>query len=220
MKQTLKQGVSSHYRDKKLSETQLEKLQQLQAEADKATKQAKYSWFESSRQWVSKLLDYFYRGDKATSLKLSWSISALAVAFVLVIGIKASLLPSLDEKVVREIAYNHNKQAAMEIKSAALADIGNYLNKLDFSLINSERFSSPEWQLLGGRYCSIQGHLAAQLRIRNNETGKEMTLYQTQLPKQSPAISDGHLGYDAGVKVELWSEKGLVLGLAQSEIAQ
>ncbi|WDE09050.1 hypothetical protein SG34_030205 [Thalassomonas viridans] len=216
MKKPLKQELSNHYRDKQLSGEQLEKLHRLQANAGKAhmTGQGKASWL----QRLSKFLDRFYEGDKASSLKLSWSISALAVGFVLVLGIRAGLAPSQDEKVVSEIAYNHNKQAAMEVKSAALSDVSNYLSKLDFSLINSERFASPEWQLLGGRYCSIQGSLAAQLRIRNTQTGKVMTLYQTKLPQYSPAIGDTHLGYDAGVKVELWSEKGLILGLAQSEV--
>ncbi|WP_281560979.1 hypothetical protein [Thalassomonas sp. RHCl1] len=220
MKKTLKQDLANFYRDKKLSQKQLESLQQIQAKAgnNQLAGQGKASWFKTLLQLPVKMLNYFYQGDKASSLKLSWSISALAVTFILVLGIRAGLQPSVDERIVSEIAYNHNKQTALEVKSATLADVGNYLTKLDFSLINSERFASSEWELQGGRYCSIQGNLAAQLRIKNKQTGKVMTLYQTKLPQHSPVIPANHYGYDAGVKVELWLEKGLMLGLAQSEV--
>ena len=110
-----------------------------------------------------------------------------------------------------EIAYNHNSQMQMEIESNSLLDIQTYLNRLGFTLIESEYFSKGNWELLGGRYCSISGKIAAQLRVKNNDTNEVYTYYQSSIDQQP----DQNMGFAVdGVNVELWEEKGLLMGLA------
>ena len=116
-----------------------------------------------------------------------------------------------------EIAYHHNKQMVMEIESPSTSAVRTYLSKLDFPLIESERFPSTDWELVGGRYCSLKGHIAAQLRMRNKNTGKNVTFYQLLVPKEMADIEGTSEVFEQGVKVELWKERGLLLGTAQDQ---
>ncbi len=116
-----------------------------------------------------------------------------------------------------EIAYHHNKQMVMEIESSSLETVRAYLSKLDFPLIESERFPSGEWELVGGRYCSLKGHIAAQLRIRNKDSGKNVTFYQLLVPKEMADLDGTSEVFEQGVRVDLWKERGLLLGTAQDQ---
>ena len=71
--------------------------------------------------------------------------------------------------------------------------------------------------MLGGRYCSIQSEIAAQLRYQD-KAGSTHTLYQVGY---DPEIFDGILNpqknlqpniYDIdGFRVSIWVEKGLLM---------
>ena len=105
----------------------------------------------------------------------------------------------------------------MSVASNSLDEIGAYLDKLSFPIIAPSALSKPNWQFLGGRYCSINGKLAAQLKIKNTEDNRIYTLYQAateggerpmQLARTTQTID--------GIGVSIWREKGLLLGLASS----
>ena len=118
------------------------------------------------------------------------------------------------DRLVAEIAYNHNKQMGMEIESNAIETVKGFLTKLDFPLIASDRLPSDQWQLLGGRYCSLQGKLAAQLKVRQRDTGEVYTLFQTARPDGMPVNAPIRQTYLNGIEVRLWFERGLLLGMA------
>ena len=118
------------------------------------------------------------------------------------------------DRLVAEIVYNHNKQMAMEIESDAIETVKDFLTKLDFPLIATDRLPSDQWQLLGGRYCSLQGKLAAQLKLRRRGSGHIYTLFQTICPEGVAETGTLKTSYVDGVEVQLWSERGLLLGMA------
>jgi hypothetical protein len=75
--------------------------------------------------------------------------------------------------------------------------------------------------VLGGRYCSIQGVTAAQLRLRD-QAGWIRTLYQVPYEVSRfgvlPDIGAGEqpkLTQVRGLTVELWVEKGLLFALTR-----
>jgi len=70
--------------------------------------------------------------------------------------------------------------------------------------------------MLGGRYCSIQGRLAAQIKLED-EAGRVLTLYQTRFSEAFEGISEQRCELD-GIQVRIWREGGLLFGLAGSEI--
>lgn len=146
-------------------------------------------------------------------LKISFAAMAASVLFLSLYLFQGS--ESLAEKIVDEVAYNHNKNVGMEIKTASIDEIQSFLSKIDFALIQSEYFPLEQWELLGGRYCSIQGRLAVQMKIKNKIDGKLKTLYQVPYPKELAQLESGPMEtYGRGVAVRLWREKGLLLGLA------
>jgi hypothetical protein len=113
-----------------------------------------------------------------------------------------------------QIAYNHNSQMQMEVLSPDLKDVQGHLTKLGFQLISSSKINRQHWQLIGGRYCNINGKIAAQLKIKNTESNQIYTYYQAKLPgKQLATLSQTEIAID-GVNVKLWREKGLLMGLA------
>lgn len=138
-------------------------------------------------------------------------------AMLLVLVLSAALLLPIKSRyfdISAEIAYNHNSQMQMEVASHSLEDIAQYLNRLDFSLIASQQLPAKDWQLLGARYCSIEGKIAAQISVKNRETNQVYTLYQAQKPD---GITENIEQYQAnidGVSVTLWEENGLLIGLA------
>jgi len=145
-------------------------------------------------------------------------VACLALAgTVWVIHLSDSTSSMQWSKVREELAYHHNKNMEMEVESSSFERVKEYLSRLDFSLIQSQEFSSDKWELVGGRYCSLQGRLAAQLRYRNKESQKYYTVYQLAYPTGVPL--DGPIKmYEQGVAIKIWKEKGLLFGIAGEEI--
>ncbi len=149
------------------------------------------------------------------------SAAFVSVLALLVVGTLAWWQPwnqsTSISSLASEIAYHHNKQMGMEIESSSLETVRTYLSKLDFPLIESNRFPSSNWELVGGRYCSLKGHIAAQLRLRERSTGKTATFYQLLMPKETANFEGTFEEFDQGVKVKLWKERGLLLGVVGDE---
>lgn len=121
------------------------------------------------------------------------------------------------ESLPQEIAYHHNKKMDSEIKTHSYPELKTFLAKLDFNLIQSKRLPSDEWELLGGRYCSLQGRLAAQIKIKNKKDNKVYTLYQLAIPEDIDSPIKSFEAYSGGAKVKIWSENDLLLGIAGDE---
>ena len=143
-----------------------------------------------------------------------YGVMPFAVACLLFITFGAFIAPGYYKarQVLQEVAYNHNKQMSLEVVSGSLETINGYLSQLDFSLVKSDILNPREWELLGGRYCSIDGQLAAQLKVKNKDTQKVYTYYQALVPEN--IFEQDIEGFADGVKVKLWQERGLIMGLA------
>ena len=115
-----------------------------------------------------------------------------------------------------EIAKNHTAQLAMEISSSDYQEVATQLDQIDFSLTPPGGVFSRQFTLIGGRYCSIQTKRAAQLRVRENATGKMHTLYITQSTDDFGALKETKHTVK-GVKVQLWTEGDRFFGLASSK---
>ena len=158
------------------------------------------------------------RGSKDQS---PWSeyrvIWISAVATVLVIGLifayQQLTLMDLEGRVFKEIAMNHKKELSVEFETNSLGQLQASLDKLDFDLIKADEFVSSNYELIGGRYCSIQGNLAAQLTVINNESGKSETLYVTTATGELENLKDTSFNYK-GTRIKLWKEDGNLYGLA------
>lgn len=122
--------------------------------------------------------------------------------------------------IAEEVAKNHIKMKPLEVKSSALVDLQRYFDLLDFSPIRSG-IAFTDKLLLGGRYCSIQGVTAAQLRYQTDESKSTLyeVVYDGAVFGKLPNIDHGEVPiehYSRGVAVKIWVEKGLLLVLAQN----
>jgi hypothetical protein len=118
---------------------------------------------------------------------------------------------NLSKALAREIAMNHRKQLDVEFIAKTIFDLGQQMDKLDFSAVNPDKLPVA-FSIVGARYCSIQGGIAAQIQLTDT-AGHYYTIYQTRLKPLLIDIQDEVFDFD-GLQLKLWQEDGVFLGLA------
>ncbi len=191
----LRNVISQKIHDVSLNQAQLDRLINLQATKPK---------------YKSNKILYFFA-------------SFIAIAFTSII-IHQSVQPtiSIEQAIGNEVANNHIKLKPLEVTSTQLNIVRSYFKELDFLPITSKNINFDTQKLLGGRYCSIQGITAAQLRLKNDKTGNIQSFYQTSYDpvifKGIPNISAGEQPitvHSKGVSVDIWVEKGLLFAVTK-----
>ena len=148
-----------------------------------------------------------------------WLAVAAAVTVVVLGGLwlrQWTAAEGLAGRVVAEVAMNHRKDLGVEVSAADYRLLRPALDKLPFDVAPPEAPRAAGYQLVGGRYCSIQAQLAAQLKIRHRETGGLATLYVTELSPQLASLPGQRRTTDE-VTVELWAQNGLLYALAYAD---
>ena len=139
------------------------------------------------------------------------SLMALAVTGVHVAG-------SVGERTagtVREAAMNHRTRLAPEFPERDLAALDAAMTELPFELRRPERLGA-DWRLIGGRYCSIAGRLAAHVQLVAPDGGGTLSLFVTRESDRLARL-DGERHDVDEVSVELWEEQGLFFAMARSD---
>lgn len=164
--------------------------------------------------------------SRRTGVSSKWGYVAAASLFVvaLVFAGQAYLTyqnTAMVAAIVKEVTANHAKLKPLEVTGNQLDSVARYFNQLDFVPRNSAIDIHLEQLLIGGRYCSIQGHTAAQLRIQN-QSGTLSTLFETKYDpdtfKMIPNLDEGQaplVKFMNGYRVQLWVEKGIVMALVE-----
>ena len=196
----LKQVLQDHINNQRSHSSQLKKLRQMEKPSVNSNNKNPY-WLSSS--WVASfvasflvigLFYYFNPGNQATQY----------------------------EQIGDEVAGNHIKLRPLEIKTNDMKVIRQYFTELDFSPVESILLDDGATTLLGGRYCSIQGVSAAQLRLKEKTTGQIQSLYQTIYDTKTfndlPKLEEGELPitvYSKGLEIDLWVEKGVLFAITR-----
>ncbi|GIU25584.1 hypothetical protein [Shewanella sp. MBTL60-007] len=135
-------------------------------------------------------------------------------------GSRGGAVSDMHAKIANEVAKNHIKMKPLEVQTAQLSQLRAYFTELDFTLVSSSRIDDAK-QMIGGRYCSIQGLTAAQIRFV--DPLQSVTLYQVQYDKrlygEIPIMESGETPIELvvrGVTVSIWVEKGLLMATARS----
>jgi len=131
---------------------------------------------------------------------------------------------NLNERIGAEVAQNHIKLKPLEVHTGDMQSIRRYFTELDFSPVQSRLLADNNTTLLGGRYCSIQGVTAAQLRVKDNATGEVHSLYQTAYDEDTfaglPKLESGGKPvtvYAKGIGVQIWVEKDVLFAITKDE---
>jgi hypothetical protein len=142
-------------------------------------------------------------------------IFAMAAVLVLAFLLHDRYLGSraLKDRVLAEIAMNHNKRLGVEVATGRFDFLQSKLDRLDFPISLPDPSLLDTHTLVGGRYCSIQGELAAQLKLRNVHSGEIRTLYITPSTEFLRTIEPQTFIHE-GVQIHLWSSPARFFGLA------
>ncbi len=144
-------------------------------------------------------------------LAIAWLAAAVAGITTVAVFLSGRV-GSATEEVAREIVRNHRKDLDPELRSASYEEINARMGRLDFRVVEPRLPEAEGLQLLGARYCSLQGRIAAQLRLVR-EDGRSCTLYEVKDGAAFGGVEPARLELD-GVAVQVWRQDGLVLGLA------
>ena len=151
----------------------------------------------------------------------AWVVAAVAASVVLaLVGIQLLGAPSaqgdaLAAAIAAEVALNHNKNLAVEFSAKDYAELRDQMEKLDFTLRLPSLPGARGLRVVGGRYCSIQGQLAAQIKLED-DGGRMVTLYETRFASGFAGLPEGDRTLE-GLRIRIWRDGDLLLGLAHSE---
>lgn len=202
LKKPLKQQLRKQLKQIQLNSSQLSALEKRIENTDQTT-----GWQEVNRRWY------------LLTVASAAIFAVLAVFFIS--QIHEDNAGNLAQQIAEEVASNHLKLKPLEVKAGSINAVRGYFTKLDFVPIESQLPVLDNLQLMGGRYCSLQGITAAQLRMKQGRNVQ--TLYQTEyIPEifgDLPHIEKGEqpiVVYAKGIKVEIWVEKGLLLAVTDA----
>lgn len=150
--------------------------------------------------------------------KFPHGVYAVALSIVIIVGIFLNISTSNNpEQIAHEVVKNHLYMKPLDINGSDIKEVSAYFTMLDFLPLKSSEYNRTNPLLLGGRYCSIKGVTAAQLRYKNTE-GLLETLYQvpydTHVFSDLPKLDEGEqpiVLYERGLEVTIWVEKGLLM---------
>ena len=117
----------------------------------------------------------------------------------------------LTEGVAEEIALNHSKHLKPVFFGVGYGALGSQMAKLDFELVTPAQLQG--FELVGGRYCSIRGKIAAQIKL-TDEAGREHTLYVVSARGELLNVQEREQVF-GDVVVTTWREGDLLFGLAR-----
>jgi hypothetical protein len=202
----LKEAIQQEFADESLSDSQLQQLLQLQ---DAVPGDDECGQRKSPRRRR-------YRALAACAILL------LAVALLWQTRPYHQDNP---DQIAVEVVKNHLKLKPLDVSAQSMGEVRAFFTQLDFSPVNSEllssRFQLDERSMLGGRYCSIGGITAAQLRYRQDGDSLS-TLYQVPYERavygELPDLGNGEQPLQItlkGLRVSMWVEMGLLMVLVQ-----
>ena len=200
LKQPLKQQVQNQVNQARLDDNQITELEQLMViDEQKGSQSSRRPWFP---------------------LAAAMALFAIITAFM-AFQFSENSLQTMAQKIAEEVVSNHLKLKPLEVKTGSINTVRGYFTKLDFMPVESSLKDLDALQLIGGRYCSLQGITAAQLRMKQGQNLQ--TLYQTEyLPKVFGVLPHIEVDeapivvYAKGIKVKVWIEKGLLFALTEA----
>ncbi len=141
--------------------------------------------------------------------------TGLAVAMIAVVAQLMHYSGTVKERAAstfREIAMNHGTRLELEYYGKNLTSLDDSMQQLPFTLVLPDSVSE-DVELIGARYCTLVGNLAAHVKFEDKASGKSLSLFVTGSTGELERIQ-GRSDSINGVDVELWQEGGLFYALA------
>lgn len=203
MSDNFEKHLKRHYNDQSLSPEVMQRLLQIQS----IQVNVESSRFNSIWSSIKELL----AGPERIAV-IALFLVLLSTPFMVLKSDRGSAQELL-RNVAAEVALNHNKRLPSDFVTESYAELTAVMDKLDFSISKPEHKKLMGYQLTGARYCSLQGQIAGQLKLRN-DSGEQHTLYVTRLSEKFAGLSDSEQEID-GLRVSSWQSEGLFFSLAR-----
>ena len=146
---------------------------------------------------------------------ISFALAASLLLMSLVVLTHQNILASQrTDTVMREVALNHSSKLKVDAESGSLIELQGQLNELPFEIKMPDSGFFAKLAVLGGRYCTLNGSLAAHLKLSDPETSKEYSLFLTPSTEDLLSIKSDETIL-SGVDVKLWHENDVVYAVAK-----
>ncbi|MGR6872689.1 hypothetical protein ACU6U9_10365 [Pseudomonas sp. HK3] len=204
MKQPFKDASQEHFKHQRLTDKQ-------------------YARFEALLQSQPEHKKNRTQDKAAVSMRLMFALSASVLLALLIWRNDVTPLINHNQmayeqhiyNIAEEVAINHIKMKPLEFTGNTVSSLRGQFDDLDFSLVQSSHFSEQGMQ--GGRYCSIQGVTAAQLRYGYPDHTRA-TLYQVPYDQKKfgtmPKLHSGDVPLQLtikGLNVSMWVESDVLM---------
>lgn len=123
--------------------------------------------------------------------------------------------PSYAEEVAGSIAMRHNNMHDFDVAASNYSEVQTGLKDLVFSVqpVVKQKLLSA-YELLGARYCQIEGLQAAHIQVRDRKSGTLCSLYIASLEGPLKHLQDSDENLDlAANHVDLWADSGRLFAL-------
>jgi len=141
-------------------------------------------------------------------------LQAAAIGGVLLVGgvtVRQQVYQSgTREMLLNELALNHREAFELDVATDSFATVQDALGRLNFE-VQAPANLVAGYELLGGRYCSILGKLAVQLKLREPASRRVDTLFLTPLTGKLGKIQPQRASVD-DIAITLGSSGDLFYG--------
>lgn len=143
---------------------------------------------------------------KRRRLSLGLVAAVLLLALLPIFMLQNSGVEEFRSAAIEEVAYNHLKQEQPKIYTTSYEMISESLEKLSFQLKRPSFLNGHT--LVGGKYCSVQGVKAAQLKVHDSD-GTSGTIYVVPVQEKFAKLQ-GSYQSTSGVQIDFHHEQGLL----------
>lgn len=165
------------------------------------------------------------RGKKAKELHdrpwwRPWLPVAAAAMFVMIVSFEIGKrydISQFADKVAGEIAMRHNGTRPFDIEANSFDGVQNGLKELGFSVApHAKQGLLSAYEVIGARYCYLEGQQGVHIRVRNRSTGVLCTLYVASLngPLKELKSSDREVHLPAN-DVTIWEDDDRLFALVE-----
>lgn len=139
--------------------------------------------------------------------------TAAALWFAVFRGFSPESPHEIASTVARVAAEGHNERQELEFRAARTSELRRMMKSLDFAPVEPDMMARMNMHVVGARYTTIEGVIAAQILYRDPK-GEPCTLYLARPVEKLSHIQAGEHDVD-GLRVSVWREKGLLMVLAR-----
>ncbi|MDQ8205267.1 hypothetical protein [Pelagicoccus sp. SDUM812003] len=149
-----------------------------------------------------------------------WLPVAVAAAFVMLMSFELAKRYDVSEfaqKVAGEIAMRHNGDRPFDIEASSFDAVQNGLKDLAFSVTpHVKQGLLSAYEVVGARYCWLEGQQGVHLRVRNRSSGVLCSLYIASLkgPLSELKATENEVHLDAN-DVRMWEDSDRLFALVE-----